>query len=228
MLTDEEATQNALSIMQFRDTFLRFMLSIMIPEKGGRKLRPEKKNTEPDPFRTGITVTRFEDDPSHEHLTRIRTLYIKMLPAYWMRSMIRNARFVMLISATARMDAMNDFPRKYISFDDDGNNICYEMSLDSRKHIQTCITDMKKIQYGDTKQNVFISRYSCDCIFDILQAAPDNDTLPVLFPFGVSSISGMDIGANGGRENLAFIIQQMVDVIRYRRFVHDETYVHEI
>ena len=228
MLTDEEATQNALSIMQFRDTFLRFMLSIMIPEKGGRKLRPEKKDTEPDPFRTGITVTRFEDDPSHEHLTRIRTLYIKMLPAYWMRSMIRNARFVMLISATARMDAMNDFPRKYISFDDDGNNICYEMSPDSRNHIQACITDMKKIQYGDTKQNVFISRYSCDCIFDILQAAPDNDTLPVLFPFGVSSLSGMDIDANGGRENLAFIIQQMVDVIRYRRSVHDETYVHEI
>ena len=228
MLTDEEATQNALSIMQFRDTFLRFMLSIMIPEKGGRKLRPEKKDTEPDPFRTGITVTRFEDDPSHEHLTRIRTLYIKMLPAYWMRSMIRNARFVMLISATARMDAMNDFPRKYISFDDDGNNICYEMSPDSRNHIQACITDMKKIQYGDTKQNVFISRYSCDCIFDILQAAPDNDTLPVLFPFGVSSLSGMDIAANGGRENLAFIIQQMVDVIRYRRSVHDETYVHEI
>jgi len=227
MLTDEEATQNALSIMQFRDTFLRFMLSIMIPEKGGRKLRPEIKNTEPDPFRTGITVTRFEDDPSHEHLTRIRTLYIKMLPAYWMRSMIRNSRFVMLISATARMDAMNDFPRKYISFDDDGNNICYEMSPDSRKHIQACITDMKNIQYGDTKQKVFISQYSCDCIFDILHA-PDNDTLPILFPFGVSSLSGTDIAANGGRENLAFIIQQMVDVIRYRRSVHDETYVHEI
>lgn len=230
MLTDEEATQNALSIMQFRDTFLRFMLSIMIPEKGGRKLRPEKKNTEPDPFRTGITVTRFEDDPSHEHLTRIRTLYIKMLPAYWMRSMIRNARFVMLISATARMDAMNDFPRKYISFDDDGNNICYEMSPDNLKHIQEYITDMKKIQYGDTEQHVFISKYSCDCIYDILQTTPDNDTLPVLFPFGVSSLSDMDIVANGGggRENLAFIIQQMVDVIRYRRFVHDETYVHEI
>ena len=228
MLTDEEAILNALSIMQFRDTFLRFMLSIIIPEKGGRKLRPEKEGSEPDPFLTGITVTRFRDDPSHEQVTQIRTLYIKTLPAYWMRSMIRNARFVMLISATARMDAMNDFPRKYISFDDDGNNICYEISPESRKLIKDCITDMKKIQYENTKQRVFISQYSNSCIYDILSSETGNDTLPVLFPFGVSSLSNSDISANGGSDNLAFIIQQMVDVIRYRRSVNDETYVHEI
>ena len=228
MLTDEEAIVNALSTMQFRDTFLDFMLSIIIPEKIRRKLSPDKKSTEIDPFRTGITITRFEDDLSHEALTRIRTLYIKMLPAYWMRAMIRNAGFVMLISATARKDAMNDFPRRYISYDDEGNNICYELSPESRKHIQTCINDMKKIQYGNTRQRVFISPYSSDCIYDTLTSEQSDGKLPELFPFGVSSLSNEVLLKEGGCDNLAFIIQQMVDVIRYRRSVGDDTYVHEI
>ncbi len=227
-LTDQEAILNALSTMQFRDTFIHFMLSITIPEKGGKGLRSDKKDAGIDPFSKGITVTRFEDDSSHESLTRIRTLYIRMLPAYWLRAMIRNSRFVMLISATARMDAMNDFPRRYISFDDEGNNICYEMSPESRNRIQSNIAEMKKIQYNNTKQRVFISQFSADCIYDILKEKQADGALPVLLQFGVSSLSNKIILANGGGENLAFIIQQMIDVIRYRRLVCDETYVHEI
>ncbi len=225
--TDEEIILNGLSNMEFRDTFLFFMLAVIIPEKGGKMLRADKNSNNPDPFCTGITVTRFEDDPTHEQITRIRTLYVKMLPAYWMRAMIRNARFVMLISATACMDAMDDFPRRYISIDENENNICYELTQESRGRIQNCIMEMKKLQYGNTRQEVFISRYSTGCIYDNQKEA-GNDEPPVLFPFGVSTVSNNELLANGGDQNLAFIIQQMIDVIRYRRSVQDETYVHEI
>ena len=224
--SDEEIFLNGLSKMQFRDTFLLFMLSVIIPEKGGRMLRADKNSNAPDPFCTGITVTRFEDDPTHEEITRIRTLYVKMLPAYWMRTMIRNARFVMLISATACMDAMDDFPRRYISADEEGRSICYELPPENRRRIQEYIMEMKKLQYGNTRQRVFINRFNTSCIYDNLKA--EQEEPPVLFPLGVASLTKSELLLNGGDQNLAFIIQQMVDVIRYRRSVQDETYVHEI